>query len=185
MEEWKYIEGLGLDFPYQISNYGNVRNTNYRGTKKLRPVKPNRDKKGYLRVGLMVDGKQKQFRVQRLVAKAFIPNPDNRPHVNHKDEHKDNNYVKNLEWATNKENSNYGTKPNKIAKTHKTLGTYEKLRKMKSKPIIAIPVKGDGEPIHYPSIRSTAKDGFNPGNVSSVLTGRMKTHKGYRWEYEE
>jgi len=67
-------------------------------------IKLIQDKKGYLVVGLRKQGVQKRWRVNRLVAIAFIPNTENKPQVNHKDTNKKNNYVDNLEWATNSEN---------------------------------------------------------------------------------
>lgn len=180
MKKWKNIKGL--DFPYQVSDSGDIRNLDYRGTGKVRGVKSHLDHKGYRRVGLMVDGKQKWFRVHRLVAEYFIPNSENKSQVNHKDEDKVNNSIENLEWVTNKENSNHGTKGKRIATSHKKLGTYQKLARMKSMPVIGTSLT-DGEKKHYKSIRATAEDGFNPGCVSNVLKGRAHTHKKHLWEY--
>lgn len=64
-------------------------------------------KRGYLVVNLYIDRKLKQFRVHRLVASAFINNPENKPHINHKDGNPKNNHVNNLEWCTPKENVNH------------------------------------------------------------------------------
>lgn len=98
--EWKLIEGF--DGIYSVSNYGEVRNNR---TGKL--MKPRKNEKGYLRIGLTTNGKQKCMRVHRLVAQAFIPNPENKPEVNHIDFDKENNCVNNLEWVTCKENSDH------------------------------------------------------------------------------
>ena len=116
-EIWKDIKGYeGI---YQVSNMGKVKSlkrtinnsTTYGGkaTIKERILKPKKDKDGYEAVGLNKDGKRKDFRVHRLVADAFIPNPNNYPIVNHKDEVKDNNVVSNLEWCTVRYNNTYGT----------------------------------------------------------------------------
>lgn len=180
MEFWKDLEGY--DFKYQISNEGRVRNVDYRGTGKVRYFNPNYNSKGYPRVGLVKGGKQKHYSIHRLVAKSFVPNPNNKPHVNHLDEDKRNNRADNLDWVTNKENSNYGTKGKRIAASHNKLGTYKKLARMKSMPIIRVSLIG-GERKRYKSLQSTTKDGFNPGCVSNVLKGRAKTHKDYIWEY--
>lgn len=114
MEIWKDIDGyVGI---YQVSNIGNVRSLQreefkcrqgYR-VRKGRELKPTQDEKGYLMVGLNKDGKRIMRRVHRLVATAFIPNHDNLPQVNHKDENKHNNHVENLEWCTASYNINYG-----------------------------------------------------------------------------
>ena len=88
---------------YQISNFGRVKSLWKSKAKILKPAFCN----GYLRVDLCKDGKQKLFRVHRLIAQAFIPNPEGKPQVNHKDGHPMNNYVENLEWATSSENQRH------------------------------------------------------------------------------
>lgn len=94
MEIWKDIEGF--EGRYQISTWGRVRNAIT-----MCIIKPYSNKKGYLKVGLMKGDKSIKFRVNRLVAQAFIPNPYNLPQVNHKDGNKVNNSFTNLEWTTN------------------------------------------------------------------------------------
>ena len=110
-EEWRSIEGY--EGQYEVSSYGRVRSLDMYvkscyGSYRLRKGKilsPGIRPDGYLVVSL----KYKMFRVHRLVAQAFIPNPDNLPQVNHKDEDKSNNRVDNLEWCDSKYNNNYGT----------------------------------------------------------------------------
>lgn len=109
MEEiWKDVKGYeGL---YQISNLGNIKsNTNIK-SKRI-------NKQGYLTTQLCKNNKKRSKRINRLVAEAFIPNPNNFPQVNHKDENKLNNEVSNLEWCTEKYNTNYGTRNLKISKS--------------------------------------------------------------------
>ena len=114
-EEWRPIEGYeGL---YEISSYGKVRSLDrydnrncFRKGKVLSPVK---NKDGYLQVNLCCNGKYKMFLVHRLVAQAFILNPDNLPEINHKDENPGNNNVDNLEWCNRKYNINYGSRKDK------------------------------------------------------------------------
>lgn len=102
MEYWKEIPGYeGL---YEVSNKGNVRNV--RRNKLLRLSKTNY---GYIRVVLSKNRIKTLLSVHRLVAQAFLPNPDNLPMINHKDEDKTNNNVTNLEWCDAKYNNNYGT----------------------------------------------------------------------------
>ena len=99
------MEEMWKDFyNYQVSNYGQVRNS-----KTGRLLKLQLNEKGYLRVALRIDGKTKWYRVSRLVASLFIPNPDNLPEVNHKDENKLNNRADNLEWCNRIYNVHYGT----------------------------------------------------------------------------
>lgn len=86
---------------YGVDCDGNVYSFKYN---KERVLKPNPNLKGYLQVGLTLNGKKYPKRVHRLVAEAFIPNPHNLPQINHKDGNKLNNSVSNLEWCTNREN---------------------------------------------------------------------------------
>jgi hypothetical protein len=109
-ELWKSIEGYeGL---YEISDLGNVKILERkRPNGKLYKEKIMRAnaRGNYAEVSLYKDGKATHHLVHRLVAEAFIPNPDNLPQVNHRDENKKNNCVDNLEWCTAKYNCNYGT----------------------------------------------------------------------------
>ena len=104
-EVWKDVkdyEGL-----YQISDKGRVKSLWF-GKEKI--LKPGRDTCGYLQVNLSKNGEKKTYQVHRLVAKSFLPNPDNLSEVNHKDENKENNIVENLEFCDRKYNINYGTR---------------------------------------------------------------------------
>ena len=102
MEEWKEIPGYeGL---YEVSNMGNVRNIRRNTLLRL-----SKDCYGYTQVSLYKNSIRTGLRVHRLVAQAFLSNPDNLPQVNHKDEDKSNNRVDNLEWCDSKYNLNYGT----------------------------------------------------------------------------
>ena len=110
-EIWRPIEGYeGL---YEVSSYGRVRSldrydnmNHFRKGKVLSPIK---EPTGYLRCNLYLNKNVKTVLIHRLVAQAFIPNPDNLPQVNHRDEVKTNNRVDNLEWCDSKYNNNYGT----------------------------------------------------------------------------
>lgn len=82
----------------------------------LRELKQYPKTHGYLYVTLFRDGKRYYLRVHRLVAEAFIPNPDNLPEVNHKDEDKTNNFAFNLEWCTSHDNKVYGSRREKVAR---------------------------------------------------------------------
>ena len=104
-ENWKDIEEYeGL---YQISDKGRIKSIGY-GKERILNLK--RNTKGYLQVNLSKNGEHKWCLIHRLVALAFLSNPNNLPQVNHKDEDKTNNKVENLEWCDSKYNNNYGTK---------------------------------------------------------------------------
>lgn len=126
-EVWKDV--VGYEGYYQVSNLGKVKSLQ---TKKYsrkekcaitvmreKILKPYPNTKKYLLVDLKKDGMRNCQKVHRLVAKAFIPNENNFPQVNHKDENKQNNNVDNLEWCTNQYNSTYGTAKQRMAQKFK------------------------------------------------------------------
>lgn len=93
---------------YEVSNYGRVRNTkNDNRVLKLQQRKSGRKRKTipYFQAEIHIDGRNKKHKVHRLVAKAFIPNPDNKPYVDHIDRNHFNNHVSNLRWVYPYENS--------------------------------------------------------------------------------
>ena len=87
---------------YDISSLGKIRNNRTGNI-----IKPDKEEKGYCRLSIKVNGVKKHYAVHRLVALAFIPNPENKPQVDHIDNNKNNNKVPNLRWVTNKENARY------------------------------------------------------------------------------
>ena len=182
MEEiWKDIkdyEGL-----YQVSNLGRVKHleftrlnplTNGVSTIKEKILKQNLTPFGYLSVALYKNGKKKWYFVHRLVAKAFISNPDDLPIINHKDENKVNNSVENLEWCDYLYNSNYGTRNNRLSKT-KTNNTYN------TKPVLCVETGRI-----YPSIREAARQTNIPNTHISACCLNKPHHKtagGYHWKH--
>lgn len=116
-EIWKEIEEFGGN--YSVSSEGRVRSNGLLKGKnsKVRILKTEMSKKGYLRVGLVKDGKQKKYLVHRLVAIAFLDNPNNLPDVNHKNECKTDNRLINLEWMSRRDNMNYGDRTKKSSTT--------------------------------------------------------------------
>lgn len=176
MEIWKDIKGYeGL---YQVSNKGRVKSLNYRRIGKEGILKGRPDKDGYLRIGLYKNKKQKPFYIHRLVAIAFLPNPNNLPQVNHKDENKENNHVENLEWCTSEYNNNYGSRNERASVSMK--GKKHKLKKQ----ILCIET---GE------IFDTSQDVINimfngkgsQSNIRNHLNGQRKSAYGYHFKYIE
>ena len=134
IEEWRPIEGYeGL---YEVSNTGQVRSfdryVKYSNGRihlhKGKVLSPIKDKDGYLQVNLCYNGKIHQIKIHRLVAQAFLSNPDNLLYVNHKDEVKTNNSVDNLEWCDVKYNNNYGSRKDKARDTAIKNGYWTSLR---------------------------------------------------------
>ncbi len=177
VEIWKDIPGYeGL---YQVSNLGRVKSMarvdargNHRNEKIL---KNNDDGKGYRRVVLSKDAIKKYFFVHRLVALVFIPNPNNYPIINHKDENPENNNVSNLEWCDFSYNSRYGTALVKMVNNRKG--------KTAQKPIIQL--SKNNEIIHfYPSIAQAAREtGIRQSDISMCCSGINKSSGGYIWRY--
>lgn len=115
IEIWKDIAGFEGD--YQVSNMGRVRSLSYRRTGKTKVLKQQISHNGYLTVGLYDRRELKLYvvKVHRLVATAFVPNPDNKPQVNHINENKLDNKADNLNWMTPTENLNWGTRSQRAA----------------------------------------------------------------------
>lgn len=152
MRDIKGYEGL-----YAVTSCGKV--YSYRRNKFLKPQK---QLTGYLMVQLKKDDKTKNCYVHRLVAEAYLDNPDRLPEVNHKNEDKTKNHVSNLEWCTRSYNLNYGTR---ISQYYKAVYCVE-LDKT------------------FNSLKEAAQ-AFNLAytNLSACLNGRLKTFAGYHWKY--
>ena len=172
---------------YKVSNFGRILSLNYKNTGKPDLMNPGTDKDGYLQVYLRKDRKGKWCKVHRLVAETFLENPENKPQVNHKDEDKTNNFVflnedgtinkekSNLEWKSPKDNCNHGTRNERISKAL----TNGKL----SKKVLQLSLSG--ELIReWPSVNECGRNGFDQGAVCKCCNGKLKTHKGFRFEYE-
>ena len=124
-EVWKEIPGW--EGYYMASTHGRIKSvdryviSNGRGKyfKKGKILRLETDKDGYKKIQLNKNGKAKKYLVHRLVAMCFIPNPNNLPEINHKDENRANNHVSNLEWCNRKYNCNYGTRNEKVSNSLK------------------------------------------------------------------
>lgn len=183
-EVWKDIKGFeGI---YQVSNMGNVKSLyrwikTGRGGLQLRGgiiVKPKIDKYGYHCLGLSKNGKQYMFTIHRLVATHFLPNPDNLPQVNHKNENKTDNRVENLEWCDAKYNSNYGTRNKKIRA--KQIND-----KNKSKPIIQYNPDNQIIKIWCNAKEAERQIGICATSIRTICNKLYyhKTAGGFKWKY--
>ena len=170
MEEWRDIKNYeGI---YQISNEGRVCSLKFGKNKILK----NRRCLGYWQVVLYKNGVGKPQTIHRLVAEAFIPNPNNLPCVNHKDENRANCISDNLEWCTYEYNSNYGTRNERNSEN---LINREDL----SKQVYQYTLDGELVKI-WESAHECGRNGFTQSCVSKCCLGYTKTHKGYRWSYK-
>lgn len=176
MEIWKDI--IGYEGRYQVSNLGRVKSLNYNNTNKEKILKPKKESNGYLRVNLSKNGKAKMHSVHRLVAIAYIPNPENKETVNHKNENKEDNRVENLEWMTSYENNRYGTHDIRSASKQKN-------NKKTSKPVVGVSLIGE-EVLRFPSTAEAERQGkFFHSAVGKCCNGKSKSYKGYVWYWEK
>ena len=178
-EEWKPV--VGYEGYYEVSSLGRVRSVERLVVRKTgqRVVFPGvvlstfLSPNGRIQVSLWKGNRMKNPQVHRLVAMAFLPNPDNLPEVNHKDENPQNNRVENLEWCTKKYNMNYGTRVERMVQK------------------LWVPVVGidkDGNEYRFASMLEAAeKTGARKQEISNICRGcgRAKRSGGYRWRYAE
>lgn len=180
-EIWKDIEGYeGL---YQVSSLGRIKSldryvSNGRGLRLLkgRILKPEITKFGYMQISLCNENvKHKRFKVHRLVAKAFIPNHNNLPQINHIDEVKTNNSLSNLEWCDAFYNQNHGTCS--ARKRCHLINHPKKSFKVAQYSLDGVYITS------FPSMReATRKTGIKEGCISNVCNGKVKSAGGYFWK---
>lgn len=173
MEIWKDI----YEFPgYQVSNWGNVRsfiNNRHGVCEECRMLKPQPNHNGYLTVCL---GRGNRRLVSRLVAIAFIPNPNNLPLVRHLDDNPLNNHVDNLAWGTQVDNMQDCVQHGRL------VGNIWPAIESTKKRVIATPV-GGGESIIFSSMREAAKTlGVWPQHVTNVVYGRIRQTGGWTFK---
>ena len=189
-EEWRTAVYDGEVYDnFKVSNLGRILSLNYRRTGRAELINPSKDTNGYSIVGLSKNGETKLCLVHRLVAQTFLPNPENKPCINHKiegDEGKKINMVifnedgtvdeekSTIEWATYEENNKYGTRTERVRETL-TNGKC-------SKPVLQFSLSGEFIR-EWPSTMECGRNGFSQSAVCDCCNGERKTHKGFRWMY--
>jgi hypothetical protein len=155
MEVWKRIdsiEGFEEYHNYEVSNHGRVRNCTT-----SRIIKPRVLKSGYLLVGLRLNGVNKDFYLHRLVALAFIPNPNNFADVDHINSDKTNNAIDNLQWLSHESN----------------------VKKSNNKQVFCVELNR----IFDSAMEAGRQLGLNQSNISRCCNGKRKTCGGFHWRF--
>ena len=160
MEIWKTIKAHPN---YEVSNLGNVRHI-----KKKQNRMPQDNGTGYKFISIKENGKNINLYIHRIVAEAFVANPEGKEFVNHLDENKTNNAASNLEWTTRLENNNYGTRNEKISKA-------------KSKPVYCVEL----DKVFEGAKAAAAELGANDKSICKCCRGIYKTAGNYHWRYAE
>lgn len=162
--EWREVKEY---INYEVNQFGEIRHK-----KRKKILKPRSNNGGYQYVNFKINGKNTNFAVHRIVANAFIPNPNGYTEVNHKDYDKTNNYVNNLEWVSSSQNKqhSYLKKENKKSRG-KAVNQYTK----------------DGVFIKtFETITDAAEElGCCVAAISNCCLGRAKTSQGFRWSFVE
>lgn len=171
-EIWKDIKGF--EGRYQVSSYGRVKSIGHTDSLgrhwKTVFLKPSKHTSGYLHVNLIDKyGKRLSILLHRLVAINFIPNPNNYPQINHKDENPANNHVDNLEWCTAQYNVNYGRHT-------------ERMVLSQSRKVVQLGYNGNIVKI-WDSISEADRCGYSQGCISCCCTGKYNQYKGYYWMF--
>lgn len=169
MEVWKDIPEF--DF-YEVSNFGRVRN---KKTGKF--LKPQESNNGYVRVYLS----QKPYSIHRLVANAFIENPENKPCVNHIDNDRHNNKTENLEWVTFKENMQWASIQGRMTPNDDVRKKLSNAHKDKRS---VVGIDKNGKEHHFDSLTDVKQLGYIPNKISMCCRGMRKTAYGLVWRFE-
>ena len=185
MERWKDIKGYeGL---YRVSNQGRVLSLNYRGSRRTEILNQRKTQKGYMTVGLSKDGQERKYMVHRLVAQAFIPNPDNKSQVDHKNTKRDDNRAANLKWVTARENAN-----NPLSKKHLSKAVtgsqnpfYGHISSMHHGSRKIIQLTEDGQLVRTWNAMAdvTREMDWDYRKISQCCSGQIKSAFGFKWMY--
>ena len=180
-EVWKDI--VGYEGLYKVSDKGNIYSVERIGSQGNKwggiTLKPAITRTGYLQVQLYKNGIMERNYVHRIVAEAFITNPNNHPEINHIDEVKANNNVKNLEWCTKKYNINHGTRNERSAQAN---SKKVKAVNVETGEVITFNSAQEARGKGYPNVREACR-GVNKSS-NGTLIGDGHTYKGHKWSYE-
>lgn len=178
-----WLPVVGYEELYAVNNYCEVKSLNYHRTGQEKKLKPAINRDGYYRVCLHKGNNKQNHLTHVLGMKAFVPNPDNLPCINHKDENTENNYIcvnedgtidpdkSNLEWCTHKYNINYGTRNRR---------TGDKL----SIPVIQYTKEGVYVNEYKSAHEADRQTGISYRTINRCCLGKQKTAGGFRWEYK-
>ena len=192
MEHWKDI--CGFENMYQVSNEGRVRSLDRKNSAgkhcrgQIRRLAKNRN--GYMYVNLCKDGKPRNYLVHRLVADAFVENPDQKTTVNHINEQKHDNRAVNLEWMTLPENLNYGThteranahRPIKSGLLHSNYGKRGAEANTHKGKVIGVNKSDPSVTVEFDTAATASRVlHISSGQLCDALNGKAKSCGGYYW----
>lgn len=169
MELWKEV--VGSNGRYLVSSEGRVMNA-----KTKRILRTSKDQRGYEKVAMFKMDRNRRFKVHRVVAMAFIPNPEGKKQVNHIDGNKQNNRADNLEWVSNEENMHHARKTGLFE-------GHEEFCESRKKPVIATNIL-TGEVKEFESLLSSMRY-FDSCHIPDVIKGKRKQAKGWTFRYKE
>lgn len=170
MEEiWKPI--VGYEGLYEVSSWGAVRSLNYNHGRIVKVMAAWVTPKDYECIHLSKNGVVRAHRISRLVASAFIPNPQNKPFVDHIDANRRNNHVENLRWCDQSENQR-----NPISRIRYGIS--------KARAVVQMSKNGDTIRVWASATEAERSGHYNRNQIIKACTGKLKTHNGYRWRYE-
>ena len=165
-----FVDIHGYEGLYKVNNRGEILSV-----RSWKLLKAGRNSHGYMTVSLTKNGKSKTYKVHRLVAIAFIPNPNNYPYINHKDEDKTNNNVENLEWCSHKYNLNYGTAIERRSEAIKLSPLKQR------KAVVQLSLLGEFVKEYRSTKEAAEETGIDRRRISHAINHVGKQAKGYLW----
>lgn len=175
-EIWKPV--VGFEGLYEVSNLGNIKSLNYCRTGQKKILKCLRHISGYLQISLRKNNQSYKITIHKIVATAFVENPNNYTEINHKDEDKTNNSANNLEWCTHKDNCNYGSRTERTIRTRNEKGSLSAERTVRQYTL-------DGKLVGEYRSQSEAsrKFGIKASDISKCTHRKVKSVKGFVWRF--